>query len=213
MAKVKINKVNRKIAEIMLGNVKIGIITYSLGTGLYYLHDLNNVTLFKSKDIQDIEKYVQGKYVLQHYNSVNDVMTCYQWVVEKYNKFTRELSPVGEVLFNSETLHLSNYELEEIWNLCNFTVSNPEMKILEAYAQEYDGRQVYISDSLKHIIYFPYEGTDGVANCDIFIHPITNDKRGYYLVADVEHNTDRWKYTENDRDIVLLELRLNSLTK
>ena len=60
------------------------------------------------------------------------------------------------------------------------------MKILEAYAQEYDGRQVFISDSLKYIIYFPYEGTDGVANCDIFIHPITNDKRGYYLVADVE---------------------------
>lgn len=205
MVDIKIVKINKKMAEVKIGEIKIGCLTYSLMQKKLYLHDNNGS--HGINNIKEVEKYVNDNYTIPYLEKSQKALS-YRWEVEQYNRETNQLEVIGEILLNSETIHLSNFELEEIWDLCNFSVSDPETKFIICPLNEYDGRQVYISNYMKYINFCPTRAASGVVNCDIFIHPCLSKDKGYYLKADRKSNIDKWVYTEK-RDEAIFQISSN----
>lgn len=124
-----------------------------------------------------------------------------EWIVEQWTK--NGARAIGKVLLD-QTIHLSNFDLEEIWDLANFGVSHPERVNLVGNTP-YNGMTGYVSGKY---IYVPTDFTDyksmkpepkyvSVCNGDIFIRKHYDTENGYYIHT-ISRMKDEWRYGKRD---------------
>lgn len=200
---VKISKINSKFAEVLLNDVKIGSLTYSRAREMFCFH--NDGEYYESKKLEDIKKHVSDNYVFMY-----DEKNIYnEWIVEQYVPFKKCMVVIGKLLFNMSTIHLSSYELDEIWDVCNYECSHSQSVVVISDSC-YNGSIAYESNT-KYIVFMPTENAKGVVNCDIYIRPHNDIEHGYYLLQDRKNNIDKWLYSDS-RDEIILQMKLQNLS-
>lgn len=198
-----VNKINNKIADILLNGVKIGNLTYSRSRDLLIFR--NNNDYYEGKKLEDIEKFVRENYIFRYDESKIPV----EWIVEQYDPFKKCMVTIGKLLFDLSTIHLSMYELEDIWDVCNYNCSNPQSVVVISNGC-YNGSIAYRS-STKYIVFMPTEKAKGAVNCDIYIRPHNDIEHGYYLINDRKNNTDKWCYSDS-REEMIIQMKLQNLS-
>lgn len=200
---VKISKINSKFAEVLLNDVKIGSLTYSRAREMFCFH--SDSECYEAKTLEDIEKLVCKNYVF-NYDEAN---IPDEWIVEQYDSFKKCMVTIGKLLFDTSTIHLSNYELEEIWDVCNYSCSKPQSAVVVSNGC-YNGSIAYRS-GIKYIVFMPTEKAKGAVNCDVFIRPHNDIEHGYYLLQDRKKNIDKWCYS-GSRDEMILQMKLQNIS-
>lgn len=112
-----------------------------------------------------------------------------EWVVEQYSN--GKMRCIGKAVPNVAHLFLNNTDLENIWDLANYGVSQPTRFIpradiyrdCECYMHRGDATMAYVS-----------MGVTSAVNDDIFIRRHYDTENGFFIKANRRENRDEWVY-------------------
>lgn len=122
-----------------------------------------------------------------------------EFVVEAMNH-KKLFAVAGKAICNRSLL--GNCDLEIIWDLANWGVSQPKEVVIKGSC--YDGMLGY---TRENFLYIPLRKDIDVVNENVMIRKHYDINNGYYLRSDRSKNFDDWRYAT--RQEITTDMKLN----
>lgn len=115
-----------------------------------------------------------------------------EWVVEKIDRQTGLMSAIGKVIPKEKTLFFNNEDLEVIWDLANWGVSQPTQFLPNC--EVYRDCKCFLRRDYPSLGYVDL-GKTSCCNDDIFIRRHYDTEVGFWIKSNRRENRDEWVYS------------------
>jgi hypothetical protein len=142
------------------------------------------------------------KHIVTITNSIADLSNlCIEneFVVEVMNH-SKFFAVAGKVICNRSLL--GDEDLETIWDLANWGVSQPKECVIKGGV--YNGDKAFYRDDF---LYIPLRKDIDVVNDNMMVRKHYDTNKGYYCKTDRKNHTEEWCFAS--RDTIIADMKAN----